>query len=152
MKKYTPRTTKQLPILTIISATILATGIVLIVVNFPNISLQVALTASGGLTSIIFLSSFFADKSRVMVVYEDRFVFPRGADKNGKLVFQKTVIESNEISSVESQLHKGDKIISGDCFFHTLKLKDGTKVTVTLYEYGREAEKEIIETSKKSIT
>lgn len=151
MKKYTPRTTKLLSILTIISVTILATGIVLIVVNFSNFSLQFGLTALGS-TSIIFLSAFLADRSRVMEVHEDRFIFARGADKNGKLVFQKTVIKSNEISSVESQLHKGDKIISGDCFFHTLKLKDGTKVTVTLYEYGKEAEKEIIETIKKSIT
>ena len=47
--------------------------------------------------------------------------------------------------------YKGDKIVSRDCFFHTLKLKDNTKITFTLYAYGKEAEREIIEIIKKSV-
>lgn len=57
----------------------------------------------------------------------------------------------DEIISVESKFYKGDKIISGDCFFHTLKLKNNTKITFTLYAYGKEAEREIMETIKKSV-
>ena len=56
-----------------------------------------------------------------------------------------------DIGSVESKFHKGDKLISDDCFFYTLRLKDGTSVTVTLYAYGKEAEKEIWETIQSSI-
>ena len=55
------------------------------------------------------------------------------------------------ISSVESKFHKGDKIISDDCFFYTFRLKDGTSITITLYAYGKEAEKEILETIKSSM-
>ena len=70
--------------------------------------------------------------------------------KNGKTVFQKTVVRICDLSSVESKFHKGDKIISDDCFFYTFKLKDGTSITVTLYAYGKEAEKEILETKREN--
>ena len=39
--------------------------------------------------------------------------------------------------------------MSKDYFFHTLKSKDGTKVTVTLYSYGKYAEKEILRMIKE---
>lgn len=152
MKKYTSRATKWLAILTLISVVIFATGFVLIVVSSPNISLQIGLTAFGGLMSVLFLCFFFAEKSRALVIDADKIIFPRGADKNGKTIFKKTVIKFDEINSVESKFYKGDKIISGDCFFRVLKLKDGTKVTVTLYAYGKESEKEILETIQKRIT
>ena len=76
---------------------------------------------------------------------------PRGADNNGKMVFKRTVIKIDKIGSIESKLYKGDGLISKDTNFHTLKLKDGTKITFTLYAYGKEAEKEIIEIIKRSI-
>lgn len=152
MKRYISRATKWLAILTIISAALLVTGIVFIIVNIPNIGLQIGATMLGALMSILFLSCFLAERSRALVIDADKITFPRGADRNGKIVFQKTVIQLDEICSIESKFHKGDKIISGDCFFHTLKLKDGTKVTVTLYAYGKEAEKEILETIQKNIT
>lgn len=53
---------------------------------------------------------------------------------------------------MESRLVRGDKIIAGDCVFHTIKLKDGTKVTVTLYAYGKDAEREIVERLKAGIS
>ena len=67
------------------------------------------------------------------------------------MVFQKTVIRLDEIRSVESNFHKGDKLITGDCFFYTFRLKDGTSITVTLYAYGKEAEKEILKTIKSGM-
>ena len=59
------------------------------------------------------------------------------------MVFKRTVIKTDEIISLESKFYKGDKIFTGDCFFYTLKLKNGAKITFTLYAYGEEAEKEI---------
>ena len=152
MKKYISRATKYLGILTLICAVTLAAGIFLIVVDFSNIGLQVGLTVLGGLMTIIFLSCFLAEKSRCLSIDDDKIVFPGGADKNGKKVFQKTVVMMDELCAVESKLYKGDRLISGDTWFHTLKLKDGTHVTVTLYAYGKEAEKEILEIIQKSIT
>ena len=101
--------------------------------------------------SIMFGSIFFAERSRVLIIENDKFIFPRGADINGKNVFQKTVVRKCDIFSLESKFHKGDGIISGDCFFYTLRLKNGTKITVTLYAYGKEAEKEILEMIQNSI-
>ena len=74
------------------------------------------------------------------------FRFGTNAFGNGKTVFQKTVVRICDLDSVESELRKGDKIISDDCFFYTFRLKDGTSITVSLYAYGKEAEKEILET------
>lgn len=151
MKKYTSRATKRLAIFTIISAVMLITGIILIVANSSNVGLQIGLTMSGGLMGILFLSCFFAEKSQWLTIDVDKIVLPRGTDNNGKTVFKRTVIRIEELASVESNIYKGDGLISKDTYFHTLKLKDGTKITFTLYAYGKEAEKEIIETIKKSV-
>lgn len=150
MKKYATCATKLITILTIVSIIILGIGIILTVINSENTSLQFSLTILGGLMSILFITFLIAEKSRTLLIDSNKIVFPRGTNKNGKIVFQKMVIKLNEICSVESKLYKGDKIVSGDCFFHTLQLKDGTKITITLYAYGKNAEKEILDTIKKS--
>ena len=81
----------------------------------------------------------------------DRVIFPRGAEINGKIAFQKTVVRICDIRSVERNLRRGDKILSDDCFIYTLRKIDGTSVTVFLYAYGKEAEEEIWESLKSSI-
>ena len=151
MKKYVSIATKYLAILCIICIAVLLSGVVLIIVGSENISLQIGLTVFGGMFSPLFLIIYFADRSHALIIDSDMVIFPRGANVNGKLTFKKTVVKLDEISSVESKLHKGDKILTGDCYFHTLKLKDGTKITVTLYSYGKEAEKEILEFIKNSV-
>ena len=151
MKKYTFRATKWVALLAIISSLMFLTGIVLIIVNFSNIGLSIGLTVLSVFMSILFLCCLFAEKSRWLTIGDDEIVLPRGADYNGKMSFKRTVIRIDEITSVESEFYKGDKIITGDCFFYTLKLKDGTKIKFTLYAYGKEAEKEIIEKIKNSI-
>ena len=110
--------------------------------------MQLVLTMLGGFMSILFLSCFFAEKSRWLAIDADKIILPRGADHNGRMVIKRTVIKTDEIISLESKFHKGDKIITDDCFFYTVKLKNGAKITFTLYAYGKEAEKEIVETIK----
>ena len=152
MKRYTSTATKWLAFLTLISVVFFAVGIIFTIADILDIGLQIGFTMLGSLMGILFAVCFLAERSRTLVIDTDKLVFPRGADINGKISFKKTAINKNEICAIESKFHKGDKIISGDCFFHTLKLKDGTKVTVTLYAYGKEAEKEILEIIQKSIT
>lgn len=44
--------------------------------------------------------------------------------------------------------YRNPKFLGSGCddrYYHTLKLKNGTNITVTLYAYGKEAEKEIIQ-------
>lgn len=150
MKRYISRTTKWLAGLTVVSVVTFAVGIVCIIANIPNVDLQTGLTLFGAPMSILFLACYLAEKSRALVIDENTITFPRGADKNGKMVFQKTVIRLDEIRSVDSKLHKGDGIIAGDCFLHTLKLTDGTEVMVTLYAYGKDEEIEIIDIIRNS--
>ena len=151
MKKYTSRATKWLAILTIICVTVLIVGIICILAHSSNVGLQVGLTMIGGIMSILFLSCFFAEKSRCLTIDNEKIILPRGADKNGKVSLRKTVINIDEIHSFKRGLYKGDGIISKDTLFYTLELKDGTAIKFTLYAYGKDAEKEILESIKKHI-
>ncbi len=151
MKRYTSRATKWLAVVSLICCAVLLIGIILIFASIENIGLPIGLIFLGGLLGVLFFGCFVAEKSRYLIIDADRIVFPRGARINGKTVFSKTVVKTSEIHSVESDFHKGDKIISRDCFFYTLKLKDGTNIAVTLYSYGKEAEKEIFEAIKSFI-
>lgn len=151
MKRYASRETKLVAIAALICGAVLLIGIILAFAGVENIGLPIGFILLGGLLGVIFLACFLAEKSRALIVDTDQIIFPRGAEKNGKTVFQKTVVRICDLSSVESKFHKGDKIISDDCFFYTFRLKDGTSITVTLYAYGKEAEKEILETIKNSV-
>ena len=148
VKKYTSRATKWFALFSIISTLMLLIGIIFIIVNISNVGLQFGLTLLGGFMSILSLSCFFAEKSRWLTIDADKIILPRGAIINEKISFRRTIINTNEIRSIKSELYKGDGIISKDTLFHTLKLKNGAKITFTLYAYGKEAEKEIVETIK----
>ena len=151
MKKYSSRTATWLMVFSLICGIILLTGIIVAFTDIENIGLPIGLILMGGLLGVIFFACFLAEKSRILIMDKDRVIFPRGAYINGKSAFQKTIVRICDISSVERKFHRGDRIISDDCFFYTLRLKDGTSVTVTLYAYGKEAEKEIWEALKSSI-
>lgn len=149
MKKYTSRAVKRLAILTLVSMGMLATGIFLIAVRSSNFGLQIGLTMFGGMMGTVFLLSFFAEKSRWLTIDEHEIVLHRGADLNGKTMFQRTVVRVEEIVSVESSIFKGDGVITKDTWFHKLKLKDGTIIIFPLYAFGKAAEEEILETIRK---
>lgn len=149
MKTYTSQATKWLAMITFIFIVILVTGIVFIVANPSGIG--VGLTICGGFLSPLFLTCFLSERSRYLTIHEHEIDLPKGVEKSGKNAFQRTVLRMDEISSVESKLYKGDGLITKDAYFHTLKLKNGTKITLTLYAYGKQAEKEILQTVKKHI-
>ena len=150
MKAYTPRAAKWLAIITCICAVALGSGITLIVAKISAIG--GGLTLGGGLMGILFFCCFWAEKSRCLTIDANQIVLPRGADKNGKMSFQRTVINIDEIRSIEIKLREGIWWLNTqDTYFYTLKLKNGAKITFTLYAYGKNAEKEILETIKKSI-
>ena len=152
MKKYTSRATKWLIVVSLICGVVLLTGIILAFAGVGNIGLPIGLIMMGGLLGILFFSCFLAEKSRALIINADQITFPRGAEINGKTVFQKTTIQTTQIRSVETKFYPGDGVIAKDTNFYTLRLKDGTSVTFTLYAYGKEAEKEILETIKSSIS
>ena len=149
MKKYISRATKWLAFYTIISILILLTGVILIIVKLDDVSFGI--TLSGAVFSIFFSYIYFAERSRWLTINDSEIVLPRGADHNGKMVLKRTIVKIDEIVSVESEFFKGDQIFTGDCYFHTLKLRNNTKITFTLYAYGKEAEREIIERIKKCV-
>ncbi|MBQ9805662.1 MAG: DUF5381 family protein [Clostridia bacterium] len=149
MRKYTSRATRWLAIVSLICSAVLLIGVILIFAELPIIS--VAMVVSGGILGIVFFSCFLAEKNRALIIDIEKIIFPRGADKNGKIIFQKTVVKFCDIDSIDAQLRKGDGLIAKDTYFYTMKLKDGTRITVTLYAYGKYTEKEIFETMKDRI-
>ena len=149
MKKYASSSLKWLMMITLISCAILLVGIILAFVKVTNIGLPIGLILTGGLLGILSFSCFLAEKSRVLIISTDQIIFPRGAEVNGKTVFQKTIIKTSEIRSVEAKSYKGDGAITKDTIFYTLQLTDSRIITVTLYHYGKEAEKEIFEAIKR---
>ena len=151
MKRYSSRGTKLFAIAALICGVVLLIGIILAFADIENIGLPIGVILLGGMLGIISLACFLAEKSRTLIIDIDKVIFPKGAEINRKTAFSKTVVKTCEIHSVESKFHKGNKIISDDCFFYTLKLKDGTNITVTLYSYGKKAEKEIFEAIKSFI-
>ena len=151
MKTYITCATKWLAILATISVAVLVAGIICIFAHPSGVGLQIGLTMFGGLMSILFLSCVFAEKSRYLTIDNEKIILPRGADKNSKISFQKTVINIDEIHSFKSELYKGDGIISKDTLFYILKLNDGSAIKFTLYAYGKAAEKEILEIIEKHI-
>ena len=152
MKKYTSQATKWLMIVSLICGILLLTGIILAFARVGNIGVPIGLMMMGGLLGIIFFSCFIAERSNILIINADQITFPRGAEINGKTVFQKTTVKTKQIRSVETKFYPGDGVIVKDTNFYTLRLKDGTSVTFTLYAYGKEAEKEILETIKSSIS
>lgn len=136
-----------LGIVALLCGVALLVGSILAFVNTSMVS--IVMIALGGVFGILFLICFLAEKSRALIIDTEKIIFPRGAVKNGKIVFQKTTVKLCDINSVDTKLYKGDGIISKDTSFHTINLKDGTTITVTLYAYGKEAENEILETIKR---
>lgn len=105
----------------------------------------------GGLNLIWLLPCYFATRSRRLIIDNEKIILSRGALINEKTHFKKTAVRFDEISSLGIQYHDGDGIISLGTAFYTLTLKDGTKITVTLYEFGKAAEQEIINTVRQRI-
>ena len=143
MKKYVPKCLKLIRNASITSFLIFMVGFVLFLFGGLNIEIPLLLTFLGGGFGILFVAVYFSQKSRVLTLDEETIVLPRGAYINEKLSFSKMSIKKSDICCVERTFFKGDKIISEDTYFYTVKLKDGTKVTFPLYEYGKKAEEEI---------
>ena len=148
MKKYISKATKPLLLVTLISCAIMALGIIFAIIQIQNLPLVIGLISMGGLLGVLFLICYLVEKSRALIIDSDRIILPRGVRFNGKAAIQKTVISASEIKSIGSSLFKGDGLISKDTKLYTLRLLDGTKVTITLYAYGEQAETEIVETIK----
>ena len=151
MKKYISKATKPLLLVTVICCALLVIGMILAFIEIPNNGLSIGLIFTGGLLGILFLACYFAEKSRSLIIDVDKIVFPRGAEIDGKVSFQKTVIAASDIRSIEKSLLKGDGLIAKDTNFYTLRLVDGKKVTVTLYAYGKQAETEIVAAIKATL-
>lgn len=150
MKKYNSQATKWLVIPSLISIAMLITGVVCVIVDISDIISQIGLISLGGLFSILFIACCLAEGSRYLTIDDEKIDLPRGADINGKTALKRTVAAIDGINSIESALRKGNRIVTKDTNFYSLRMKDGAIISFTLYAYGKN-EEEIISTLKKKI-
>ena len=145
MKKYLPKITFPLGVLTLICLTCFVVGIAVNAVGYST-QLTSVLALVGGITGSFLLMIFLLVLNSPVLIYRDRVVFSTAVRKNGKSVSGRTVIKFDDIEFIDHKFIEGDHYITDDCYCHLLKLKDGTEITVFLNSYGRRKEDEIMST------
>ena len=145
MKKYLPKITFPLGVLTLICLTCFVVGIAVNAVGYST-QLTSVLALVGGITGSFLLMIFLLVLSSPVLIYRDRVVFSTAVRKNGKSVSGRTVIKFDDIEVIDHKFIEGDHYITDGCYCHLLKLKDGTEITVFLNSYGRRKEDEIMST------
>lgn len=145
MKKYLPKITFPLGVLTLICLTCFVVGIAVNAVGYST-QLMSVLALVGGITGSFLLMIFLLVLNSPVLIYRDRVVFSTAVRKNGKSVSGRTVIKFDDIEFIDHKFIEGDHYITDDCYCHLLKLKDGTEITVFLNSYGRRKEDEIMST------
>lgn len=150
MKKYVSVELRKTAIVAIILS---AAALIGLIVTFTEGFLSEAfiLTLFLLLLALLFWVCWLAEKSRYLTVDEEKVSFPRGVG-NGIRFFQRTTVYFRDVQTIVSELKKGDGFITGDSLWHTMTMRDGTAISFYLYEYGKEAEREIIETIQNRIT
>ena len=151
MKKYKSRNAKGIGIAAIVCTVALIVGIFMLIFGYPDSTISFVFIFVGSFMGLFFFVCFLAEKSRVLIIDTDKVIFPRGVQRNGKLISKKTVVKFDEMNSFECEFYKGDGFIAGDTNFYTLKLKGSAKIVMTLYCYGKDAEDEIYETIRRRI-
>ena len=151
MKRYDSQAIKYMAILSFISIVTLIAGVVLVVANVSNTGLKIGLIAAGGSLSILFIGCYLAERSRYLIIDDAIIDLPRGAILNGKMVFKRIAIDIDDISSIESKLLKGDRIVTKNGHFYSLRMKDKSIITFTLYAYGKKSETDIVTTIRERI-
>lgn len=161
MKKYVSSSLKILLPCLIFFGIVLFAAVLMLFLELVSSSIAVQLTIFAFPLFILFLLIFFAEKSRYLTVDDRQITLPRGAIINGKTAFSKTLIEFDSVCSFESKFRKGDhgvfaliiSLLGGvnakDTTFYSIKLINGDTVTFTLYEFGKNSEKEIVSTIKR---
>ena len=160
MKKYRSSGTKILAVIAAVCVCMLIAGMI----AGDSFSYTYELTLLGGGFGIIFVPVFIAERSRYLIIDEEKVIFPPGCNQNEKLVFQRLEVRFDEICSVKIDFHKGESEFMaivwglfgltsvGDQYSYTLNLIDDTKIEVgCLYQYGEKAEKEISEMICRSV-
>jgi hypothetical protein len=165
MKKYNSSDTKIVAVIAAVGVCMLIAGIILTIAKIPLLALKVIFIVFGLFFSGMFIPSFFAEKSRYLIIDEEKIDFPRGCSIEGKCNSKRTVVRFDEIRSVKTKFYEGDRypvfvdviltliglLPREDTYFYTLNLKDNTQIEVNCIRHYGKSEKEIFETICQSI-
>lgn len=141
----------------------LAAGILLLVSGMPFEGVPAVLVCMGAPLTVLLAAVFFGVASRNLTLDDEKIVFPRATRINGKNHFKRRAVPFEEICSFSSKFAEGDHgwavlisfVLTGnaqrDTIFYSVKTKDGTSIDFTLFDYGKETEKEIAETIRRKM-
>ena len=163
MKKYNSSDTKIVAVIAAVGVCMLIAGIILTIAKIPLLALKVIFIVFGLFFSGMFIPGFFAEKSRYLIIDEEKIDFPRGCSIEGKCNSKRTVVRFDEIRSVKTKFYEGDTVFvsvilmlfgmpsMGDTYFYTLNLKDNRQIEVNCIRHYGKFEKEIFETICQSV-
>ncbi len=155
MKKYYTKSSPITGIVALLFLILLIIGIILTVFRLSTLSVSIFLCGFCGYMSILFCSLFFADRSRYLVVDEEKIDLPRGVmaildEKKTKLQMKRTKLLFSDIETVHVEFYKADNIMAKSTKFYVFSMKNGQKYRAVLYEYGTEHMREILNMMRKN--
>ena len=163
MKKYRFSSFKWFVVVLLVFVLMLAVGIILLVSGMPFEGFPAVLVCMGAALGVLTAFFFFVAACRTLTIDDEKIVLPRGTRINGKAPFKRRALPFDEISSFSSRFVEGDHgrallisyVLTGialaDSIFYSIKTKDGTTIEFTLYDFGKESEKEISETIRRRV-
>lgn len=163
MKKYNSSDQKIVAVIAFVGVCMLIAGIILTIAKIPLLALKVILIVFGLFLSGIFIPCAFGERSRYLIIDEEKIDFPRGCSIEGKYNSKRTVVRFDEIRSVKTKFYEGDTVFvsvilmlfgmpsMGDTYFYTLNLKDDRQIEVNCIRHYGKSEKEIFEMICQSV-
>lgn len=106
------------------------------------------------LFSLFFWFGFYIEKTSTFVFEEDQIVIHFYVMSKPKIKYnqkQGLFIKYKDIVNLETEYHPGDLFFTDDTTLYHLELIDGSKISFTLFRYGKKNEKEIYNTLKDKI-
>lgn len=149
MYKYFRSSSKIFGILALLCFFMIATGIILIIVNINQFEFISFLLALGIPLGIIFFTVFIAEHKSYLIIDQEKIIFPFALTEfhqNDMLTrkWGKSTVFFKDIKFVKVKFNKGDKIISKDTSFYHFYLNNGIEFSKTFFPYGKIQEKEIV--------
>ena len=151
MNKYARVETKWFLTLTILSLLCSIAGAVLRVFFSITSLLTLAMIIAGLPFFILFFVCYLASARSYLLIDDEKIVFP--VTRVPKLTRKRNTVYYSDIARIEVRFFKGDFLSqTGDAFFYTFKMKDGSSFTETLYGYGKKHEAEIVTCLKRNVS
>ncbi len=147
MKTYSPANCELWLVLSIVTCSVAGIGALVMLFALSDLGATVFFLFI--LPAILCPTVYFSIKSRHISVGEDALFLPRGlhvtrSDGTSFLRNTRTTLPFIDIEQIQKAPYKSKRKTTVANYFYIITLHDGTEYRLTLYEYGRIAENELL--------